>query len=205
MALLISPLDTIGHQVFRVQGYEVRNILGSGKFSLVFSGISNQTIIERPYGSDDIVVKLFQPHQEDHRFTEVTAVRILWENEHIRPNIPEILDGTLFATTISSRNRYPCIVLGPIAKKIQPLYGGIRTVGRLFVPIVDVLSTAHSKGIYHRDVKPDNILSYGNDHDEQILILNDWSSCYIGEPNNQVISRSTFSRVISRIIHHRIE
>lgn len=57
---------------------------------------------------------------------------------------------------------------------MQPLSGGKAAVGKHFADLVTVLERAHGLGIYHRDVKPDNIFLT----DKDTIFLNDWSSAY---------------------------
>ena len=77
------------------------------------------------------------------------------------------------------------IIVEPVGKMVLPCGGisgdGVRTVGKHYADLVSVIEKAHSVGIIHRDIKPNNILVYYDGvSPDGIIILNDWSSSYIG-------------------------
>ena len=71
------------------------------------------------------------------------------------------------------------LLILPIALKVQPCTNGRPVLCRHVIQLIDILKVAHSLGIAHNDVKPDNI--YINIENEDNALLNDWaSSCSFG-------------------------
>jgi hypothetical protein len=141
----VSPGDVIGGR------YEIIRVLGVGGTGAVFEA-RHRTIART------VAVKLLLP--EIALSNPAVPQRFLQEartsNEVRHKNIVEVLDfgndqGRLFMVMefLEGEN------LGARIKRDAPLTPGV--IIRLLEPIMSALALAHSRGIVHRDVKPQNI------------------------------------------------
>jgi serine/threonine-protein kinase len=141
----VAPGDVIGGR------YEIIRVLGVGGTGAVFE--ARHRTIQRT-----VAVKLLLP--EIALSNPAVPQRFLQEartsNEVRHKNIVEVLDfgndqGRLFMVMefLEGEN------LGVLLKREAPLSPG--AIIRLLDPIMSALALAHSRGIVHRDVKPQNI------------------------------------------------
>jgi serine/threonine protein kinase len=152
----VSPGDVIGGR------YEIIRVLGVGGTGAVFE--ARHRTIQRT-----VAVKLLLP--EIALSNPAVPQRFLQEartsNEVRHKNIVEVLDfgndqGRLFMVMefLEGEN------LGVFIKREAPLSPGV--IIRLLDPIMSALALAHSRGIVHRDVKPQNIFLSRTPGDDDI-------------------------------------
>ncbi len=152
----VSPGDIIGGR------YEIIRVLGVGGTGAVFE--ARHRTIQRT-----VAVKLLLP--EIAYSNPAVPQRFLQEartsNEVRHKNIVEVLDfgnddGRLFMVMEFLDGES----LGAHIKRDAPLSPG--AIIRLLDPIMSALSLAHSRGIVHRDVKPQNIFLSHIPGEEQV-------------------------------------
>lgn len=157
--------------------YELQKTMGRGKYSEVYLGQDRQT-------DQLVVVKLLKPVRKAKISREI---RILQEMKG-GPFIVELLD-----VCIDHMSKTPALVFkheSPVSMKhvmhdLSPV-----DVSYYMYQILLALDYCHSRGIMHRDVKPNNIII---DQNKKELRLIDWglSEFYIHEKeyNTRVSSR----------------
>ena len=163
--LLFQPHGDLGFKEYRVEGWQLCAILGSGRFATAFRAKKqNETT------GEEYVLKLFDSSDKAECENEYLTLRKLRDEGGVIAN-PKPGEW--------QQDGSQCfLVVSPVGREVLPMWGGCETDGRQFRVLVDVLEQAHSLGIAHRDVKPDNIFQGGDEG----IILNDWgSSCQIGE------------------------
>ena len=146
--------------------YRLDEQLGSGGFGVVFRG--HHLTLDQP-----VAVKVFRPStgndsaRELQRFLREgattarlnhrNAVRVLdsgVSDEGVAYLIMELLQGRTLAHQISAT--------GPL-----PLMRALTIASR----VADVLATAHSHGILHRDIKPDNVFLHHVGDEEIVKVV----------------------------------
>jgi serine/threonine protein kinase len=146
--------------------YKIDEKIGSGGYGAVYRG----THLAMKY---PIAVKIFKPMPGNdsaealERFQQeaITACRI----HH--PNAVAVLDSGISAEGIA----YLVMELlqgRPLTKELY--YKGKLTLQRsaqILAPVCEVLSKAHSMGIVHRDIKPDNIFLHYGPEGEEVKVI----------------------------------
>lgn len=133
-----------------IPGYQILRVLGEGGMGVVYAAL--QTSLQRP-----VAIKLLSPRLEREkdviaRFTR--EIQLLTRLTH--PNIVDIID----AGVADGRHYYVMeyvdgLSLERVLRKHRVRLGTALVILR---QIVTGLSAAHKQGIYHRDLKPGNIL-----------------------------------------------
>jgi casein kinase II subunit alpha len=141
-----------------MDNYEIVKKIGRGKYSDAFEGINVNT-------SEKVVIKILKPVRKKKIKREIKIL----QNLQGGTNIVKLLD----------------IVRDPASKTISLVFEYINNVDhKILYPqftdfdvryyiyeILKALDFCHSKGIMHRDVKPQNIMI---DHEKRTLRLIDW-------------------------------
>jgi len=131
--------------------YQIHQKIGEGGMGIVYK--AHDTRLQRPVAIKILRKKYLTYEKEVHRFLrEARAASAL---NH--PNICTVFD-------VESSNFFACIIMEYIngqtlrltLKRKGPL--PLDEIVRISIPIINALSTAHAKGIIHRDIKPDNIM-----------------------------------------------
>ncbi len=154
--------------------YRLESKIGEGNFAEVYR--ATQLKLHRP-----VAVKLLRPGDDD---TEVRE-RFLREGRSTcrlgHPNAVSVLDasvtaaGVPFLVTELLRGR-------TLAAEIQ--HYGVLSPARcaeILLPICDVLAEAHSLGIVHRDIKPQNIYLHRSRQGEVVKVLDFGIAKLIGD------------------------
>lgn len=131
--------------------FKLLSVLGEGGFGLVWLAERREPIVQR------VAVKVIKPGMD----TREVVARFEQERQALavmnHPNIAKVLDA---GTTANGR---PYFVMEYV--KGDPITGycdknrlTLRQRLELFLPVLDAVQHAHSKGIIHRDLKPSNVL-----------------------------------------------
>jgi serine/threonine protein kinase len=146
--------------------YQIETRIGSGGFGAVYRAVHLTT-------KRIVAAKIFQPLAgnatveglERFQLEAILACKV----HH--PNAVEIIDSGI------SSNGIAYIIMELLNG--YPLTNELRRKGRLsakrcteiIVPVCDVLAKAHSEGIIHRDIKPDNIFLHQEDGVEIVKVV----------------------------------
>ncbi len=135
-----------------VGSYRVAQLIGRGGMGRVYLGVQPQI------GAKVAIKVLLAADGDDGRrverfFAEARAVNLV-RHEHIVDvldlgtladgapyMVMELVEGATLATLVSNRSLLP-----------------IGSASRLVVEVLEALEATHEKGIFHRDLKPDNIM-----------------------------------------------
>jgi serine/threonine protein kinase len=163
----LTPPVTVSH-------YELQSVLGSGAFSTVYRAVDTTThhpwavkvIPKSTLPSDDARARLQR---------EITAMTYL-----VHPNVVHLDD-------FISDDQYFYLVMelitgGDLAEFIHNSLAQCRerVAAGLFFQIVSGIQYCHSRGVAHRDLKPQNIL-LTKDHDVRIA---DFGLCHFNSPDS---------------------
>lgn len=146
--------------------YQLDKKIGSGGFGAVFQ--ATHLALNRA-----VAVKVFRPTPGNDtseslvrfRLEGVSAIRVNHPNavsvldsgislEGIAYLVMELLEGHTLKREISQQSILP-----------------IKRAAEILLPVCDVLDKAHSMGIIHRDIKPDNIFLHKNLADEIVKVV----------------------------------
>jgi ligand-binding sensor domain-containing protein/serine/threonine protein kinase len=146
--------------------YRLDEKIGSGGFGAVYR--ATHLAMKRP-----IAVKVFKPSPgndsaealERFQMEAVSACRI----NH--PNAVAVLDSGISSEGIA----YLVMELLEGHTLTQELRRSrilsVKRAAQILIPVCDVLDKAHSAGIVHRDIKPDNIFLHRNEHQEIVKVV----------------------------------
>ncbi len=136
-------------------GLEVLEVIGTGGMASVHRG--RQESLQR-----DVAVKIVQPNvwrgENPERF--LREVRILAQLDH--PNIVPVYDsgtdsaGRFFYTMKMVRGRTLTAIIQAVCSDAETWT--LERLIAIFRKVCDAVAFAHSRGILHRDLKPDNIM-----------------------------------------------
>lgn len=178
--LIFSALSDVLQGSIIEDKYRLDSKIGSGGFGAVYR--STHLVLNR-----EVAVKIFRPtaanatHEalERFRLEGISACRVNHPNavaildSGITSNgiaylVMELLQGRSLAEELKEHNR-----LSP------------RRCGEVLLPICDVLAKAHSAGIIHRDIKPDNIFLHQVEGKEVIKVVDFGIAKLLGESSAQ--------------------
>jgi serine/threonine protein kinase/tetratricopeptide (TPR) repeat protein len=134
--------------------YRVERILGQGGFGVVY--LAHDDELRRP-----VAVKV--PHRRlvsrlEHAEAYLTEARTVARLDH--PNIVPVYD-------VGKTEDFPCYVVSKyidgtdLASKLRQSRPGPREAVQVVASVAEALHYAHTHGLFHRDVKPGNILIDG--------------------------------------------
>lgn len=177
-----KPREYWDYDALRVQWnnpdrYEVEQKIGRGKYSDVFLGVDD----EEPR---TVVIKVLKPVKKKKILRELKVLQTLKGG----PNIVELYD-----VVRDSSSKTPSFVFEHIDasdfRELFPRFSDLDVRNFIFQVLV-ALEYAHSRGIMHRDVKPNNVCV---DHKRRKLKLIDWGLAEFYHPgtpyNARVASR----------------
>lgn len=157
--MLTTPVEELGYKFYSIPGLQLAYALGRGSSCVAYFS---------KYDEKECVAKIFKKKE---RFENEKKI-IQLVSKKCLPHVPT------YVTDFFTNNEY-MLVVTPVGQPVVPSQNGERTVGSDLANIVSVLRNAHSLGICHRDVKPDNIFII--DTDTRYVILNDWGSACLTE------------------------
>jgi hypothetical protein len=155
--------------------YRLDEELGSGGFGVVFRGW--HVPLERP-----IAVKVFRPmagndsSRELQRFLREGAAAARLSH----PNAVRVLDSG-----VSSEGVAFLVMELLVGRTLaQELNGGalpLRRCATIAAAVADVLAAAHTRGLLHRDIKPDNVFLHQADGGEVVKVVDFGIAKFFGE------------------------
>ena len=154
--------------------YRLESKIGEGNFAEVYR--ATQLKLRRP-----VAVKLLRPGDDDREVRErfLREGRSTCRLEH--PNAVSVLDASVTAAGVP----FPVTELlrgRTLAAELQRR--GTMSPARcaeILLPICDVLAEAHSLGIVHRDIKPQNIYLHRSRQGEMVKVLDFGIAKLIGD------------------------
>ncbi|CAD8136472.1 unnamed protein product [Paramecium pentaurelia] len=176
--------------------YEIYQKIGQGKYSEVFKGVSVIT-------HQNVIIKVLKPNVQKKINREI----LILKNLQNHPLVTELIDvvqdqSSLRQSLIFKQQNW-------INLKEVRNYESLKPIKFLLKCVLEVLDYAHSKGIFHRDIKPHNIIT---NNEFCYFKLLDWGLAEFYHPykeyNTRVASRYFKSPEILldiRQYHHSID
>ncbi|KYQ99975.1 hypothetical protein DLAC_11554 [Tieghemostelium lacteum] len=158
-----QPLEYSDYESYKitwnpVDRYEIINKIGRGKYSEVFFGINADT-------EDDVVIKILKPIQKFKMQREIKILETIKDG----PNVITLLD------TIRDPDSKICSLVFPFVNKtdVRELINYLTDddLKYYMYELLRAIEYTHSRGVMHRDIKPQNIAI---DHVNRKLYLLDW-------------------------------
>ena len=140
--------------------YVAQSEIKQGAFGIVYQGFDTIT-------KQKIAIKLEKGHKSHNSSSLTTESRLLSRLKGIK-GIPELI---YFGKTGESR----ALILTFLGNDLQfylqkQHFFSLKTIIKLSISLLNTLNEIHDKGIVHRDIKPDNILTSENKREEQIYL-----------------------------------
>ncbi len=132
----------------KIGKFKIRSYLGGGRFGDVY--LAEDTII-----NEEFALKIFRSSPGASFSSFLKEIKTLYTLEHpsiVRYYTTEMFEGKLILVTEYIKG----ITLRKYIEENAPV--SLESARRIIYPICDALDYAHSKGIVHRDVKPENIM-----------------------------------------------
>lgn len=150
-----------------IEKYSVAKFIGSGRFSAVFKGF---------YEGGECAIKVFRPVQMLYIKRELYFLYRVREC----PNVIKFIDLVQDPLTNSVAHIAEYVHYRG-ARQLYPTFT-IDDVRYYIYNLMKTLDEVHSRGIMHRDVKPDNLLI---DHAQRKIRLLDWGLAEVYFPKQQ--------------------
>ena len=132
----------------RIGRYRLDRVLGEGGFGLVYLAHDEQ--LSRP-----VAIKVPRADRLAYAGAYLTEARTIARLDH--PNIVPVYD-------VGSTDLVPCFIVSKyiegtdLSARIQQSRMPLREAVDLVATVAAALHHAHSQGLFHRDIKPNNIL-----------------------------------------------
>lgn len=150
-------------------GYDAYRKIGRGKYSEVFAGMKQST--EEP-----VIIKILKPVKKKKIRREILAMKHQIGMPYSSQLIDVLKDPVNRVTTLITRFNED-EDFKTLFPRLSPNHARIYMYQLLWA-----LDHAHSQGVMHRDVKPQNVVI---DHDNQVLRLIDWGLAEFYHPNTE--------------------
>ena len=132
----------------KIGKFKIKSYLGGGRFGDVY--LAEDTII-----NEEFALKIFRSSPGASFSSFLKEIKTLYTLEHpsiLRYYTTEMFEGKLILVTEYIKG----ITLRKYIEENAPV--SLESARKIISPICDALDYAHSKGIVHRDVKPENIM-----------------------------------------------
>ncbi|KAL7715988.1 non-specific serine/threonine protein kinase [Entamoeba marina] len=173
-ALENVPRDQWDYEITQIQWgkqdpYKITRKIGRGKYSDVFEGVIEKELYP-------CIIKVLKPVKEEKFRREIMVL----ERLNGGPNIVMLYDCVMEMET-----KTPSLIMEYVNNtEFRKLYPQLtlQDMKYYLYQLLRALDYTHSKGIMHRDVKPQNICI---DHHKKILRLIDWGLAEFYHPNQE--------------------
>ncbi|MHC4871463.1 MAG: protein kinase domain-containing protein [Planctomycetota bacterium] len=177
----VRPVEDTLHDLSKIERYNIHKEVGRGAMSIIMSATDKN--IRRK-----VAVKLMPTAADEETKTRfMEEAQVIGQLEH--PNIVPIHDigiddnGRLFFTMKYVNGRDLGSILDDLRNEVtesKQEYTQLRLL-RSFASICNAIAFAHSNGVIHRDLKPDNIMigDYG-----EVLVM-DWGLARVTDKKDE--------------------
>ncbi|CAD8148963.1 unnamed protein product [Paramecium pentaurelia] len=158
-----------GHQ----DDYEIYEKIGQGRYSEVFKGVSIRT-------HQNVIIKVLKPNVPEKINREILILKNLQSHPLITELVDVVQDYSSLRQSLIFKQEN-CINLKDIR-----YYESLKPIKFLIKSVLEALDYCHSIGIFHRDIKPHNILT--NTQFSCFKLL-DWGLAEFYHPNKEYNTR----------------
>ncbi len=161
--------------------YRLGDVLGVGGYGAVFA--AEDELLRR-----DVAIKVLRhdPEDEDNSGRFLREARVLARIQH--PNVVQVIDfgredGLLFLVM----ERVHGVSLSRLALDRFPLPAS--RVADIGIQVLRALEEAHTRGVIHRDLKPDNVLVARTREGADLVKVVDFGTAILEEPDDSFRTR----------------